>query len=174
MINLLPEEEKKELVIRKKKTIILILGIELFVFIISLTLILLSINIYISSQVESQEVFLFQEEKRFQESEEKSFQEKLDFFNREILYLKFFYEKNKTSFNEILTKVSSALPRDVFLTSLNVDSSQISLSGFASNRESLIEIKNNLEKDENFEQVEISPASWLNPEEFFIKITIKK
>jgi Tfp pilus assembly protein PilN len=175
MINLLPKKEKEELIFEEKKKISLILGIQIFVFLISLLLVLFSINIYILSQVSFQKIIFSQEEKRFEESEAKIFQEKLKFLNQEISNLSSFY-KNQLSLTENLDKISGILPSGIYLTSFsfNTDTSQISLSGSALNRETLLKFKENLEKEKKFSQIYFLPNSWLDPTEFSVNLKILK
>ena len=175
MINLLPEKEKEELIIEEQKKIILILGIQIIIFLISLLLILFSINIYISGQTNVQKIIFSQEQKNFGDSETKNFQKKLEFLNQDISNLNSFY-KDQISLTEILDEISNILPSGAYLTSFSftADNSQISLAGSVPNREILLEIKNNLEKEKKFSQIYFSPNSWLDPTNFSINFKISK
>jgi len=174
MINLLPPEEKKELIWEEKKKLSLILGILILVFLISLILVLSSIKIYISSQVEVQKFILSQEEKKFKESEAKTFQEKLEFLNQELTNLNSFYQ-NQIDLIEIFEKVSNYIPSGVYLNSFSftADTSQISLTGFSPTREILLEFKKNLETEKKFKEVYFPPTSWLEPTNINFAVNFK-
>jgi len=175
MINLLPNKEKEELRLEEQKKIILILGIQILILFVSLLLVLFSIDIYISSQVNVQKIIFSQEEKKFGESEAKIFQEKLEFLNQDISNLSSFY-KNQINLTEILNKISNILPSGISLNyfSFITDTSQISLVGSAPDRETLLKFRENIEKEKKFSQIEFSSNSWLDPTNFSVNFKISK
>ena len=63
MINLLPSQEKEEIKQEENFKLILILGIIFLFFLISFSLILTSINIYISGEAKVQKILYQQREK---------------------------------------------------------------------------------------------------------------
>ena len=185
MINLLPAQYKEELKQEEGWKLVLILEILVLIFLICLTLILFSVKIFISGQLEAQKILLFQEEKKFEESQIKNMEEKITISNQTLLELNSFYQ-SQTNLTEILEKISEILPINVYLTTLNFNpltatenekhAAQISLSGFSPTREILLEFKKNLEKEQTFEEIYFPPSNWVKPTDidFSVNFKIKK
>ena len=89
MINLLPPEQKEELLLREQKNLILILGILFLSFLISLSLILLSIKISLSGDLEIQKITL--EERGKEVSFNRELEEKIKNSNRVFSDLNSFF-----------------------------------------------------------------------------------
>ncbi len=180
MINLLPFRNKKELLSEERWRIFLILGIVFLAFLICFSLILYSIKIYLSGQITVQRILLETEEKKFKTSETQNLEKEISFFNKELLELKSFYQKQLNP-TEILEKISATLPDGVYLTTLSFNPLtgndkyliQISLSGFCPAREILIAFKQNLESVENFGEVDFPPSNWLELTDINFSVTFK-
>ena len=178
MINLLPAQQKKELLEEENFRLILILGTVLFISLFCLILILFSIKIYLSGQVESQRVVLSQVEKEFAQSGLKNLQEKIKSTNLTFSQLHSFYQK-KFYLTEILERISKTLPPGTYLTNFSFSPpreefpAQISLSGFAQTREILIELKRNLEAEEDFQEIYFPPENWVQPTDINFSLTFK-
>ncbi len=168
MINLLPPEEKEHFLLERKKRIVIILWLLTSFFLICFILILFSIKVSLQSQVEIQKSILSEIEEKLKQNELQEIQEKISSFNLTLEKLKSFYQK-RISFAEILEKISEILPSDAYFTDFSVVSSdteekpgiKIFLSGFISSRDSLLEFKNNLEKESNFKDVYFPPTNWV-------------
>lgn len=175
MINLLPPAQKEELVQEEKLKLILIFGIVVLAFLISLILILLSIKIVFSAEFDIQEKYFKDREKALEKTEIKEFEEKIKNLNFIFSNLNNFYQE-KIDLTQILEKISNLLPAQTYLTSINFNSTslQISLLGFCSDRETLIKFKENLEREEKFTNVYFSPSSFLEPNNFSVTFSIKK
>lgn len=177
MINLLPLQQKEELNQEEKLKLILILGIVISAFLISLTLILFSIKITILGQVQIQKISLEQREKEFKSAQIQELEKRIGDYNSILSALDSFYDQN-LNLTEILEKTSKTLPAGTYLTTFNFNPTtlEISLSGFCPNREILLEFKENLEKEEKFEKVYFPPANWVNPTDinFSVILNIKK
>ncbi len=174
MINLLPPKEKEEILEEKKWKLISILGILFLFFLICLFLILFLINIFISSQLKVQEIFLNQEEKNFQKSEFQVLEEEIITSNQTLLNLNSFYQ-NQMNFTGILKNISETFPDDIYFTILNFESleGKISLAGFAPTRESLLELKKNLEEKEFFEEIYFPSSNWVKPIDINFSLSFK-
>lgn len=172
MINLLPPQQKAELGREEKWKLILILGIISLIFFLYLSLILLALKIYISSELESQKILLGIEEKKFKASEIQEFQKKVVALNQNLSKLDSFY-REQTDLTNIIEKISNLLPSEVYLTNLSwqKETSQIGLSGSAPLRENLFELKKNLEKD--FEEVYFPASNWVKPKDIDFSVTFK-
>jgi len=177
MINLLPLEQKEELREEEKWKLILILGIIILAVLISFTLILFSIKTVLSGDLQIQKIFLEQKEKELELSKIKELETKIRDYNLTLSNLDSFYEKN-LNLTEIFERVSKTLPIGTYLTTFNfsLTAFQISLSGFCENRETLLEFKKNLEKEEKFEKVYFPSSNWVSPTNINFSVTflIKK
>ena len=118
MINLLPPQQKEELLEEEKYNLVLILGILFLIFLVSLILILFSIKIFISGETDVQRILLSAEEKRFKESQIQNLEEKIDASNQTLSKLNLFYQ-NQLNLTETLEKISGTLPPGTYLTNLN-------------------------------------------------------
>lgn len=172
MINLLPPEEKENLLREENWNLILILEILVLIFLICLALILFSVKISISGQLEVQKILLLQEEKKFEESQIQSLEEKITTSNQSLSKLNSFYQ-SQTNLTEILEKISETLPPETYLTDLNLSLAQISLSGFSPTREILLEFKKNLEEEQTFGEIYFPPSNWIKPTDIDFLVNFK-
>jgi Tfp pilus assembly protein PilN len=170
MINLLPPEEKTIILLEKKKKIAIIFWFLILFFICCLFLILLSVKIYLQSEVESQRVILQQTEMQFDRSETKNFQGVINSANSDLKNLETFY-RQKVYFARVLEEISRTLPQQLYLANLSVSLCagenscvKITLSGFSPTRENLFEFKTNLEKENNFKEIYFPSSNWVKPE----------
>lgn len=169
-MNLLPPPEKQNLKLEENLRLIAILGILSLFFLISLILVLFSLKIYLWGEVESQKIFLSQIEKESGIAGIQELEKKIDLLNKNLSKLDSFY-KEKLSLTEILERISQTLPPGIYLNSLSLNPPQktykfqVSLSGFSPTRELLVDFKKNLEKEEDFKEINFSPSSWMEPED---------
>ena len=168
MINLLPPKQKKELSEKKDLKTAFILGVLFLSFLLSFTLILFTIEIFISRDLEVEEVFLGEKERVV--SLNKEIEEDLKETNRSFGNLKSFY-KEKGNLILLLEKISALLPTGTYLESFNYNplevsgeiKSTVSLSGFCPDRETLLTFKKNLEKESQFLNINFPPENWIEP-----------
>jgi len=169
MINLLPSENQKEIIQEENWKMIMILGTLILIFFISFSLILFSVKVFISDKVEAQKISFEKEEKNLQSPEKKSLEKELSSFNKTISQLDSFY-KNEFQITESLAKISTVFPSGTYLNNLSINlqtdkdgikQASCNLSGFSSSRESLLKLKENLEKEESFEEIYFPPADWM-------------
>ncbi|MCK4454297.1 PilN domain-containing protein [Candidatus Parcubacteria bacterium] len=181
MINLLPPKNKKELLREEQYKIVLILGIFVLLFLVSLSLILFSIKIYVSSQLEVEKEFIERSRKAMEFSEIERLETKIRCLNKDILELELFYQ-NQISLIEILEELSFVLPSGVYLKTISINSSKekdskflVSLSGFSPTRELLSEFKTNLEeKKELFKgKIDFPSATWTKPIDIDFSLNLK-
>lgn len=183
MINLLPPQEKELLSQEYKWKLLLILGGLILTFFICFSLILLIINILISGSVGVQKIILDQQENALKNPQIQTLKENLISLNQTLSQLDFFYQ-NHFEPVEVLEKISKAIPSGIYLTSLSVvpsvakedNKTVCNLSGFVPTRDILLEFKENLEKEEFFEEVYFSPTNWVKPTDinFTVSFKIKK
>lgn len=181
MINLLPPEEKEKLLLEKKKVLITILLILVLYFLFCLIFILFSIKTYSQIQLEFQKAFLLRTEKGLGESEIKNFQEKIKGTNLTLTKINLFYQQ-QIYFSEVLERISKILSQEIYLTNFSAafytkekekTGIKFSLSGFAPTRETLIEFKKNLEKEEDFKEIYFPPTNWVKPTDIDFSLTFK-
>lgn len=179
MINLLPLSEKQILLEEEKWKLILILSLIILIFFISLSLILFSIKIFISSQLEAQKVILSQEEKVFGQTEIQDFQKEINQTNLALLKLNTFY-KQKINLTEFLEKIPNLLPKGIFLTQISIspikkeeNKFQVSLSGYTPLIEDLIELRENLKKENELSQIYFPPSIWVETKDIDFNITFQ-
>jgi len=185
MINLLPFQEKEILRQEEKHNLVLILGILFLIFLISLILILFSIKIFISGEVEVQRILLSAEEKRFKESQIQNLEEKINASNQTLSKLNLFYQ-NQLNLTETLEKISGTLLSGTYLTTFSLNPlstpaegktqkylAQISLTGFSPTREILLEFKENLDKEGTFGEIYFPPSNWVKPIDIDFSVTLR-
>jgi len=170
MINLLPPQQKQKILQDEKYRLVLILGAVFLLFLICLSLVLLSLKIHIGAQVAPQEII--------ENPQTQQFETKISLANKNLSKINTFY-KNQPNLTKVLEMVSVALPQNVNLTvfSLNPvakeeNKFQVSLIGTSIDRETLFEFKKNLEEESVFEDVYFPPASWVDPTNFTVTFKI--
>jgi len=179
MINLLPPKEKEEILKEENWKLLMILGMILLFFLISLLLILFSIKIFIVGEVEAQKIIFAEREKEFKSTQMQNLQNNLTAFNKKLSQLDSFYQ-NQSNFSEILEEISKTLPSGVYLNNLSIvsqggknEGSGCSISGFSPSRQILLILKDNLEKEKNFQEVYFPPSNWVKPADINFTINFK-
>lgn len=180
MINLLPPQQKEELQKEENLKLILILGVVILVFLISLFLVLFTIKISILSELESQKIYFKSKEKELKGPELQELEEKIKEYNLTLSELNSFYQ-NEPNLTEILEKISKTLPSGTYLNTLSIASQpegkgremSCSLSGFCLNRETLLGLKENLEKTEGFKAIYFPPVNWVKPTDIDFSVNFK-
>ncbi|MCH8741390.1 PilN domain-containing protein [Patescibacteria group bacterium] len=160
MINLLPSQYKEEFAIEETRRLVIILGFLLFFSFLSLVLVLFSIRIYISGELQGQQTLLTAEKEKFEAKEIRDLENKVRIFNQRIFLLDEFYDK-QIGLTAVFNKIITTVPQEIYLTNLSYSekASQVVLSGFAPSRDTLFQFKRNLEKD--FQDVYFPPNSWI-------------
>ena len=172
MINLLPSQEKKELIKEEKYKLVLILGVLILLFLISLSLVLLAIKINISGAVKIQETFTGSEEVKFGAAEAEDVEKEIKLINQTLLSLNAFY-KNQPNFTELTKRISQALPEGVYLTHLSLAFPSVSLQGFSPTRDTLYKLKQRLEAESGFNEVYFPPSNWVKSKDIDFSVTFK-
>lgn len=181
MINLLSPQEKNNLEEEERLKLALILGILFLSFLITLCLILFSIKIVISGQLNVQKMILSEEEKKFNNSPLSSLQEFITNSNKIISKLNSFYNK-EVDLTDTLAKIYQTLPPKTYLKSLDIKSQvdkdgkgflNCALSGFSPSREVLIKFRDNLEGQDNFKEVSFRPQDSTSPTNIDFLVNLK-
>lgn len=178
MINLLPLEEKKKLILRKKEKLATIWGIVVLVFVICLALILLAIRFYILAETDYQKSLLSQAEKEVQTPGFENLYSDIQKYNATLSQLDSFFKK-EIYFNralEIITGVSC--PKGLFLTNFLLQRNAggtigVNVSGISDTRDNLLLFQKNIEAAKEIKNSYFSPASWINPKNVNFSLTFE-
>lgn len=172
MINLLSQEEKDFLTQEEKFKVTLILNVLVFVFFISLCLILFAVRTYLWGQSEAQKIILEQAQQEFKESETEDLQEQISSLNVELSKLKSYY-KTQVSNAGVLDVISEKITDGVYFTGFSLEpvvakkkeesGLKVSIGGRSVTREDLFKFKKNLEKESSFKQISFPPSNWIKP-----------
>jgi Tfp pilus assembly protein PilN len=166
MINLLPPEEKTKIIARKKLTLVLIFEAAISLFLISLLLISFSIRIYLAGEIETQKITVLGEEKGVSSSTISEFQQKIKDLNEDLEKTAVFYE-TRISVPGTLARVSELLPPGSYLTNISflqgVSGVEMTISGFAQDREGLLTFKKGLESEKSLTKVNFPQSNWVSP-----------
>lgn len=170
MTNLLPPEEKKELFLKNKQTLVLILGTAVLISLLCLILVLFSVKFYILAELISQKHLLAQAEKNYKTAQFTNFKNAVLKYNNILVKINAFY-RDEIYFSEILEVISNiSRPEGVYLTDiyLNRDEENKRIKAIAAGvsdlRENLLIFKKNVEENKEIENPYFSPESWTNSE----------
>lgn len=174
MLNLLPPEEKKLLGQEEQLKIVINLGILISAVLTSLILVLFSLKIFISADLESQKIIFEQREKELSNQRVKEIEKDVKNYNSNLSRIQSFY-REQISLTEVLREITKTVPVGAYLTNLNFNSldAKFSLSGKAGSREVLLLLKNNLEKEEIFSDINFPSASWVEPLDINFNLSFK-
>jgi len=177
MINLLPPQQKNELVSEEKFRLSVIIGIVVISSLISLALILFALKFYFQGQLEFQNILL--EQKISANPQIGELEKEIKNSNKIFSDLESFYKKEH-SFTEVLGKISTTVPSGVNLNSLNVQpfedkqyKNKITLAGFAVTRNALLEFKKNLENDGMFGEISFPSSTWVEATDIAFTVSFK-
>jgi len=163
MINLLPPGQKKELEQEGILKLVLTFGIIVLAFLVSLTLILVSIKFSLLADLRAQEIYIEQKQKELEKPETQELKAKIKEYNSILFKLEAFYRRqpNLTSIFEEISFL--AYSKGIYLTTFKFDSqaSQVSLTGFSPTCEILLQFKENLEKTEGLKEIVFPDDTWL-------------
>ncbi|MDD2696560.1 MAG: PilN domain-containing protein [Candidatus Pacebacteria bacterium] len=160
----------------------MILGINVLLILLCFSLILYSINIFISGETKAQKILYQEREKEFQTPQMQTLQKNLTTFNLTLSQLDSFYG-SQFSATEDLEEISETIPSGIYLTNLSISPpksgkeklTECTLAGFSTTREILLKFKENLEGQGRFEAISFPPVSWVkqNDINFTVNFRIK-
>jgi len=167
MINILPPDEKRKLILRKKEKLKIIFGIVVLVSLICLVLVLLSIKFYILADTNSQNLILEQTKKENQTPELANFNSVVKKYNLILVQLSSFYAK-EIYFSQALKIISDVpTPKNLYLGNFiikreNDGNVQVSVSGISATREDLLVFKKSVETSPEIKNPYFSADSWID------------
>lgn len=177
MVNLLPPEQKRELLKEERYRLVILLSVLILLFLVSLSLVLLSVKIYVSGKAQEQEILLESERNEFQSSEGQTIEKDINSVNSILSQLDYFYQNQRRRV-DLLEKISDNLAEEAYLDNLNLNYSpqdeetKVSLRGYFPSRELLFEFKKILEEDPSFYEIDFSPSNWINPANFYVSFKV--
>ena len=164
MINLLPPQDKEELHKEELFRLALILGLLLVMFLICLSLALLSIRVYVSGEIQAQRILV--EAQREQGGELRL--EHVRELNSDIAGISSFYA-SRVLLSDVIERISAVSTPNVYITSFDYTpisqrggkNASIALKGFASQTEDLLALRTNLEQVGLFKNFYFPPSNWI-------------
>jgi Tfp pilus assembly protein PilN len=160
MINLLPPLRQKKLQLEEMAKIVAILGIAaiaaLCVFVLALLLVR---NLY-SFQLKAAEIILVEKEQEMKIYGVQNIENQIDASGKLISRISGFGAQ-QTKIADMFLQTAAALPPRIYLTEFGYNSKRINLEGFAPDRDSLVVLRNNLEKQRNFSKIVFPSETWL-------------
>jgi len=176
MINLLPLQEKKEIMTRKKLKLVLIFEIGLLLFLISGYLALFSVKAYLGGKTDAEKTNLSQRQKEVDQKTISDFEKDIEELNRKLKRVESFYE-NQISLAKVLEQIYENLPSGAYLTSFSSSyGSKINVAGFILTKEELLTFKKNLEKIKEFKEIDFPLVNWVSSKdvEFYFTFEVIK
>ncbi len=134
MLNFLPPLEKEIFYKEKKKKTILILGIMSVLFLIALSLILFSINIYISGQVKVQKIIYEDASQQLNFTKTEALENKIKEVNKDFNLFYSFYNNNPNIISQ-MEKISEIMPQSIHLTNITFKTNTPSKKPSSNNKE---------------------------------------
>lgn len=178
MINLLPLEEKQKLILKKKEKLATIWGIIVLVFLICLTLILLSIKFYILAETDFQKNILKQDQQRNQMPDFANLNNIIQKYNGTLTQLDSFYKK-EIYFSQAVDIIKNIpTPNGLYLInfSLTRDNNgmvQVSATGVSDTRDDLLIFQKNVEQDQKIKNSYFPPENWVAPKNINFSVTFE-
>lgn len=169
MINLLPPIEKEAFKKEENRQLVFIWGVFALFFLTALSLVLLSVNIYLTGQVQGYNILVGFEQRKSATMQSQNTEKEINTINQKLTELSAFYQE-QPRITSLFQKISETSPEGISLSSLSLNpkkdknnSFQVSLTGHSESRERLLEFKKNLESDSAFQGVYFPPSNWVKP-----------
>ncbi len=172
MINLLPEQYKKELIQEENWKLVLILVILFSFFLFCLSLLLFLIKFQQENEIQFQKNLLLFKEEEF--SQIHNLEEKFNLTNQKLSHLNAFYQK-KFGLTQFLEQIYQIIPPGIYFNSFSyqADDGLVTLSGFAPTVELLLDFKNNLEEQKNLKEISFPSSIWIKLTDIDFSVSFK-
>ncbi len=176
MINLLPPEIKKQLLLEQQFKVAVILGITTMIPLACLALILLSLQLRTSSEVNSQNIALEYAKKQYQTSDFLNFQSIILRDNKNLSSLRVFYNTQTYIGDALVNLADLVRPQGLYFTNASLvkdknKNIKVTLSGFSKSRNDLLVFQKNIQTDVRIQQPLFSPESWVSPQNVTFYLT---
>lgn len=176
MTNLLPPEEKRNLLLRQKEKLVAVLGISVLVSLVCFILVLLSIKFYILAGTDYQKNILEQSKKNSQAHDYAGLDTSIQKYNKILSQIDSFYKK-ELYFNEALKIITDIpTPEGLYLTNFSINRSkegsiQVRVAGTGDDRDGLLVFKSNVKGTKQIKNPYFSSESWISPKNVNFSLT---
>ena len=178
MINLLPQKEKQELIFQKNRNLVVVLGSITMIFLVCLSLVLLSLKFYILQRLSYQQSTLEEAEAQYQTPQYLSLLDSLKKYNMLLLRVDDFYKK-ENYFSDILKivfttkKPEGVTFNNIVLNRNNDNKTKVSINGASISRDELLSFKDNIKDQNNVNNVYLPPDNLVKPSNINFSITFE-
>ncbi|SRR6056297_381612 len=179
MINLLSPQYKKELKKEKRFKVIIALNLLILFFMLTLSGIFFLTKISLEQELKAQHTILKSDQEKEKLEKVKSLENEISNFNKTIGTLENYYE-NYFNIVRTLELFSSTLPNNTYTNSITITRSeeeniiaQVKAQGYCPDRERLKSFDSNLNKKEEFIEINFAKENWTKPSEINFSVNFK-
>lgn len=178
MINLLPPEEKKELSLKNRNRLIIIIGSVFLAALVCMVFILIFVKVYIAGENISQKEKIREIGTSYGKIDFFEAEKEIVKYNKDMENLKSFYS-GRAYFGKMLDSVSGVnFPKGVYLAGISAVKGpekglKVDVYGFSETRDSLLVFKENVEAEENIKNPIFSQDSWVKKENINFHLTFQ-
>ncbi|MBU4274408.1 hypothetical protein KKE19_01195 [Patescibacteria group bacterium] len=188
MINLLPPKAKEEILLERKKRVVLSNWILVLLFFVFLLSAMFLIKFYLQIQTTYLKAQLVTNKQILERNMNEEILNKINLFDSSFEELNAFY-RQRIYISEVLAKISRLLPNTVYLTNFFVSPNlvlennddelnqlvgfNIYVAGFSPTREEVLQLKANMEKEEDFKEVFFPLTNWVKTTNIDFSLSFK-
>ena len=183
MINLLPPSFKESIRQEENLRLLAILLVLLFLFLLSLSFLLVSLRIFLGGEIKIEKAKLVVQEETLDKHKE---QEVIKSLNWDVLNTVRVYRR-QVQLRAVFASLTDNLPNSMIVENFSYTPSseaivkeetkiipaKLMLSGFAPTREILFSFKQNLEADSLFKTVTFPPSNWVNSQDIIFSVSLE-
>ncbi|MBI2573991.1 MAG: PilN domain-containing protein [Candidatus Wildermuthbacteria bacterium] len=182
MINLLPPLVKKDLQNQERMRLCIILAYSALGAALCAALALASLQFFMRNKLQEDRFPL--DSAKTELAQKDATLQNIQQFNQQTLALFSFYQKRQTP-TAVLDRLASLTPKSISLSAFSFvapvvitvgdqqkqEPAKISVSGFASTRDALLEFRDSLQKNQMFRDVSFPPSNWVSPADITFSFT---
>ncbi len=178
MINLLPEEQKRELRVDLNKRLMATLWGVAAVSLLSLLFVLLPLDFFILGEIGSRKILLKQAENNYNQPDFVLLGDEIDGYNKELGNVSEYYKKHVYFSNALGIISGIKRPDGLYLNSISIErvegkNMKVVLTGFGKSREDVLEFKDSITSQKEVSEVLFSPSSWIKAKNTDFLLTCK-
>ncbi len=172
MINLLPPYWQKKLEEEELFKIVATMGMFFALAAAVFVLMLVLVRIYCLVELEGARVAAEEKQKEIGIMDIATTENEITSKNRFIAGVSDFYA-GQILVTEMVELVAKALPEGTSLSELSLAGNTVHLGGYSPDRNSLVALKSNLEKEASFKEIVFPPENWLMAQDIYFSINLK-
>ena len=178
MINLLPLQEKKELLAQKNQKLAAVLAYMGLAALACFALILLSLYFYVLTEVAYHREILRSAKNTYQTNDFLSYKNIISQSNQALLKLDNFYKKEVRFSGALKTVSDIPKPADLRVTDITMEPGtknaiKMGIGGVADSRESLLAFKDSIQQQKSVTNVYFPPDNWIKPKDINFYLTLE-